>query len=82
MLPKITGKQHNSNLCFICGLQNISGLKASFFETEGKELIATFMPTEEHQSYSGRLHGGIASAILDETIGRAIVIGDAGKSGE
>ena len=37
------------------------------------------MPTEEHQSYSGRLHGGIASAILDETIGRAIVIGDAGQ---
>ena len=35
------------------------------------------MPTEEHQSYPGRLHGGIASAILDETIGRAISIGNA-----
>ncbi len=79
MLHKISGKQHNSNLCFICGLKNSSGLKASFFETEGNELIATFIPTEEHQSYPGRLHGGIASAILDETIGRAIVIGDAGQ---
>ncbi|MEI6305217.1 MAG: PaaI family thioesterase [Deltaproteobacteria bacterium] len=77
MLHKINGKQHNSKLCFICGLKNSSGLKASFFETEGNELIATFKPTEEHQSYPGRLHGGIASAILDETIGRAIVMGNA-----
>jgi acyl-coenzyme A thioesterase PaaI-like protein len=79
MLHNITGKQHNSNKCFICGLKNSSGLKASFFETAGNELIATFMPTEEHQSYPGRLHGGIASAILDETIGRAVCIGDAGQ---
>jgi acyl-coenzyme A thioesterase PaaI-like protein len=75
MRHKITGKQHNSKRCFICGLTNSSGLKASFFETEGNELIAKFMPTEDHQSYPGRLHGGIASAILDETIGRAISIG-------
>jgi len=79
MRHKITGKQHNSKLCFICGLKNSSGLKASFFETEGNELIATFTPTEEHQSYPGRMHGGIASAILDETIGRAVVIGNAGQ---
>jgi uncharacterized protein (TIGR00369 family) len=77
MRHKITGKQHNSKQCFICGLKNSSGLKASFFETEGNELIARFMPTEEHQSYPGRLHGGIASAILDETIGRAISTGNA-----
>jgi uncharacterized protein (TIGR00369 family) len=76
MMHTITGKQYNSKLCFICGLKNHSGLKASFFETEGKELIATFMPTEEHQSYPGRLHGGIASAILDETIGRSVMIGN------
>lgn len=34
------------------------------------------MPTAEHQSYPGRLHGGIASTILDETIGRAILVGN------
>ena len=27
-----------------------------------------------HQSYPGRLHGGVSSAILDETIGRAILL--------
>ena len=77
MRHNITGKQHNSKQCFICGLKNSSGLKASFFETEGNELIAKFTPHEDHQSYPGRLHGGIASAILDETIGRAISIGAA-----
>jgi len=75
MQHRIVKKQYNSKLCFICGLKNGSGLKASFFETEGGELIATFTPSEEHQSYPGRMHGGIASAILDETIGRAILVG-------
>jgi acyl-coenzyme A thioesterase PaaI-like protein len=75
MLHRIERKQYNSKLCFVCGVKNGSGLQASFFETEKGELVATFTPTEEHQSYPGRLHGGIASAILDETIGRAILIG-------
>jgi len=60
-------------MCFICGLKNPTGIHAHFYVTENKELIALFTPTEEHQSYPGRLHGGIASAILDETIGRAIL---------
>lgn len=73
MLHKITGKQHNSKLCFVCGLKNKFGIHAHFYTTENQELIAVFTPSEEHQSYPGRLHGGIASAILDETIGRAIL---------
>jgi acyl-coenzyme A thioesterase PaaI-like protein len=36
--------------------------------------LAVFKPMAEHQSYPGRLHGGIAAAILDETIGRAIMM--------
>jgi acyl-coenzyme A thioesterase PaaI-like protein len=73
MLHKIVGKQHNSKLCFVCGLKNKFGIHAHFYVTEKDELIALFTPSEEHQSYPGRLHGGIASAILDETIGRAIL---------
>jgi uncharacterized protein (TIGR00369 family) len=76
MRHKVVRKQYNSKLCFICGLKNNSGLQASFYETEAGELIATFVPSEEHQSYPGRLHGGLASAILDETIGRAILVGN------
>jgi uncharacterized protein (TIGR00369 family) len=76
MLHKVTRKQYNSKLCFVCGLGNGSGLNASFYETDQGELIATFVPREEHQSYPGRLHGGLASTILDETIGRAILVGN------
>jgi acyl-coenzyme A thioesterase PaaI-like protein len=55
-------------------MKNPFGLKAFFYETEKKELVAVFKPGEEHQSYPGRLHGGIAAAVLDETIGRAILM--------
>ena len=37
-------------------------------------MVALFTPCDEHQGYPGRLHGGICAAILDETIGRAIMI--------
>jgi len=76
MQHRVTRKQYNSKLCFVCGLRNSSGLNASFYETEGGELIAVFVPRIEHQSYPGRLHGGLASTILDETIGRAILVGN------
>lgn len=61
-------------MCFVCGLDNKYGLKARFYEIEGKELVGIFAPADEHQGYPGRLHGGIASSILDETIGRAVLI--------
>jgi acyl-coenzyme A thioesterase PaaI-like protein len=76
MRYKIVRKQYNSKSCFVCGLKNSSGLHASFYETESGELIATFLPTLEHQSYPGRLHGGVASAILDEAIGRSVMVGN------
>jgi len=72
---RVTGKQPNSKMCFICGLKNTKGLKAAFYETDKDELIAVFKPCQEHQGYPGRLHGGIAAAILDETIGRTVTIG-------
>jgi len=75
MERKVTGKQPNSKMCFICGLKNNTGLKAAFYETDKNELVAVFKPCQEHQGYPGRLHGGIAAAILDETIGRAVTIG-------
>jgi uncharacterized protein (TIGR00369 family) len=75
MVHKITRKQPNSKMCFVCGLKNSAGLNASFFETDDGGLVATFTPRAVHQSYPGRMHGGIASTILDETIGRAIMVG-------
>lgn len=76
MKYKVVGKQYNSRNCLVCGLKNDLGLKAAFYELDNGELVALFTPLEEHQSYPGRLHGGISGAILDETIGRAILIRD------
>ena len=77
-------------MCLVCGVENIAGLHARFYELDatqraeaggpegaaaaGPELLGIFTPRHEHQSYPGRLHGGVSSAILDETIGRAITI--------
>jgi len=74
MQHKIIRPQYNSKNCFVCGLENEMGLKALFYETEDKELIAVFTPKMNHQSYPNRLHGGVSTAMLDETIGRAICI--------
>ena len=71
---KIVRKQPNSKMCFVCGLDNSFGLKSRFFELESGELLAMFRPDEQHQGYPGRLHGGLAATILDETIGRSIMI--------
>ena len=75
MRYRVRAKQENTKMCLVCGLKNPFGLRASFYELDNDDLLAVFKPMEEHQSYPGRLHGGIATAILDETIGRAILIG-------
>jgi acyl-coenzyme A thioesterase PaaI-like protein len=69
---RVVAKQPNSKMCLVCGLQNNSGLQADFYELEGGQVVGRFTPAEHLQGYPGRLHGGIAAAMLDETIGRAI----------
>jgi uncharacterized protein (TIGR00369 family) len=66
-------------MCLVCGLKNPFGLHTAFYELDNREILAVFKPREEHQSYPGRLHGGIVSAILDEAIGRAIMIHSDGE---
>lgn len=74
MRLRVTRKQHNSRGCLVCGLENSSGLAARFYELENGDLLALFTPREEHRGYPGLLHGGIAAAVLDETIGRAVMV--------
>lgn len=74
MRIKIEKKQANSKMCFVCGINNNFGLKSNFYELEDGRLMAIYQPVEEHQGYPGRLHGGIAATILDETLGRVIMV--------
>jgi len=72
----VRNAQNISRMCMVCGTENTAGLHARFYELDNGELAGVFMPREEHQGYPGRLHGGIASTILDETMGRAINLTD------
>jgi uncharacterized protein (TIGR00369 family) len=63
-------------MCFVCGTDNPISLHAHFLELEDGRLCAEFMATDVHQSYPGRAHGGVISAILDEAIGRAVQVAD------
>lgn len=76
MAPSVRSAQNVSRMCMVCGIENAAGLHARFFELDSGELAGVFVPREEHQGYPGRLHGGLASTILDETIGRAINLTD------
>lgn len=76
MLKKVVRKHPNDTDCFVCGVNNASGLKTFFYELEDGTLAALVTPKSIHQSYPGRVHGGVISAMLDETIGRAINISE------
>ena len=73
---KVTNVQNNSANCIVCGLKNNLGLHAHFYETEGEFVVAVCEGKNEHQSYPGRMHGGMICALLDETVGRAVQIGN------
>lgn len=76
MKQKVVGKQNNSSRCLVCGDKNQFTLNTRFYEVENGELVAVFQTKDHHQSYPGRTHGGIAAAVLDETIGRAICVAE------
>ena len=73
-------KQPNSHDCFICGLRNEASVRVSFYDkrtdTNEPEVLARFTGRSIHQGYPGRMHGGVATGILDEVIGRAINAGN------
>jgi uncharacterized protein (TIGR00369 family) len=67
-------KQPTSRMCFVCGESNHGGVHVRFYEQEDGSLLARFTGADHHQGYQGRMHGGVITAIMDETMGRAIMI--------
>ena len=68
-------RQPGSALCFVCGTDNPHGLAVSFFD-DGERVFTELTPAVHHQGWPGVLHGGIISAVLDETIGRVAFLHD------
>ena len=69
---KVVKKQRNSINCIICGMDNDLGVKAPFYEMEDGSVYTIFKFKPEHQSYPGRVHGGLITAMLDELAGRVL----------
>lgn len=63
---KIISKQRNSRMCMICGLDNEYGVNAPFYNMEDGSVMSVFQYKRQHQSYPGRVHGGLITAMLDE----------------
>lgn len=69
---KVISRQRNSRMCIICGLDNEYGVKAPFYNMEDGSVMTLFRYREQHQSYPGRVHGGMITAMLDEMGLRAL----------
>ena len=66
-------------MCVICGLDNPAGVRAPFYSMEDGSVISLFRFREEHQSYPGRVHGGMITAMLDELGLRALWAKEGGE---
>jgi len=73
---KVVKKHNNSGNCFICGINNPFGLNSRFYELEDGTVACLVTAKPEHQSYPLRVHGGVITALLDETLGRAINVSE------
>ena len=61
-------KDQKYGMCFACGVENPVGLHLHFFWIPNG-VMAFFTPKPEHQSYNGRMHGGLITVLLDEIMG-------------
>jgi uncharacterized protein (TIGR00369 family) len=57
--------------CFACGRLNPTGLQLDF-DVSSNSATARYTGLQRHQGYDGTLHGGVVTALLDETMGWAI----------
>lgn len=68
-------KQPNSKNCFVCGLENVSGLQLKFYETAQGEVVSDAIVDGRFEGFPGTVHGGIIATMLDEAAGRVAMVG-------
>jgi len=58
-------------LCYACGAQNEHGLHMEF-RRDGERTVCDYTPCDFQQGYPGRMHGGVVTTLIDETMGWAV----------
>ncbi len=58
--------------CFVCGQDNPQGLHLRFDSEESGKLTATWTPRPVWEGFSGIIHGGIVSTVLDEAMSKSV----------
>ena len=69
---KVVSKQNNSHMCLICGMNNSAVVRGQIYNMEDGSVGGLFTFREEHQSYPGRVHGGMLATMIDELAGRVL----------
>ena len=65
----------DDSYCFACSRKNEYGLKLTF-ENDGDLTRTRFVPQERFQGWTGYVHGGILSTVLDETMAQWLWLRD------
>ena len=61
----------DDHYCFGCGRLNPFGLKLTFFRS-AESVLSPFTPEQRHEGYTGVVHGGIVTTVLDEVMAWAL----------
>ena len=61
----------DDDYCFACGTRNPIGLRLEVRPAEDGTSAFTWIPRREFQGWSGVLHGGVISTLLDEAMAYA-----------
>ena len=58
----------NANRCFVCGPDNLRGLRLEFHVDESDVCRSEFTPGPDHGGYDQLTHGGIIYSVLDDVM--------------
>ncbi len=61
-----------TNQCYVCGVENKSGLHVPFVPDGDNGSRAEYVAQPEHCGWPGIMHGGVTFALMDEALGWAV----------